>query len=445
MNKNIIGAAIFPHPPIIVDKIGGTRGQEAKITIDGVYKLSKAISELRPETIILVSPHGIAFRDAISMLGEDILKGDFENFGQSQLKYSFYNDLEMVEAIERESRKVDVPLIVVDTKKAATYGAMATLDHGALVPLEFLSKEIDEFNLVSITYGMLEAKELFEFGKCIKRAVESIGRRTILVASGDLSHRLSNDGAYPYSPYGEVFDKEVIKIVQSNDLNSFVSFDSTVSEGAGECGLRCFQVMAGFLDGININSEVISYEGPFGVGYLTALISAKQEDPIIKLAKKSLEHYVRTGKFLMKDIEIPEELLEEQAGCFVSLKKNGQLRGCIGTIAPTKDSLAEEIIVNAVSAGVYDSRFYKVVPEELEDLSYSVDVLKPAEPISDISQLDTEKYGVIVTSGMRRGLLLPNLEGIDSVEQQVGIALMKAGIAPEEPYTMERFEVIRHQ
>lgn len=169
-----------------------------------------------------------------------------------------------------------------------------------------------------------------------------------------------------------------------------------------------------------------------------------EEDPYIHLAKLTLETYVREGRVISIPEGLPEEMVSQKAGVFVSLKKNGQLRGCIGTIMPTTSCIAEEIIQNAISAGVRDPRFYPVTEEELPEIVYSVDVLKEPEPISSMAELDVKRYGVIVRSGRRTGLLLPDLEGVDTPEQQVAIALQKAGIWPGEDYTMERFEVIRH-
>jgi AmmeMemoRadiSam system protein A len=143
--------------------------------------------------------------------------------------------------------------------------------------------------------------------------------------------------------------------------------------------------------------------------------------------------------------DLPPEFFTQRAGTFVSLKKDGNLRGCIGTIEPYRENIAEEIRGNAISAGTQDPRFNAVTPDELNDLVYSVDVLAPAEPVKTAEELDVKRYGVIVTSGRRRGLLLPNLDGVDTVRQQLDIALQKAGIRPTEDYTMERFEVVRYK
>lgn len=169
------------------------------------------------------------------------------------------------------------------------------------------------------------------------------------------------------------------------------------------------------------------------------------EDPYIALARQTIEQYVRTGHRPELPKNLPDEITKRQAACFVSLHRDGQLRGCIGTLEPYCDSLALEIQSNAISASTRDPRFNPLRPEELEGLEVSVDVLFPPEKIQSIKDLDPKRFGVIVSSGLRRGVLLPNLEGIDTTEKQVEIARRKAGIAAGEPITLERFEVVRHE
>ena len=166
--------------------------------------------------------------------------------------------------------------------------------------------------------------------------------------------------------------------------------------------------------------------------------------PLVKLAKDTIELYVREGKVLAprdKDL-VPE--MQGRAGVFVSLKVRGMLRGCIGTFEPCEPDVANEIVRNAISAATGDPRFTAVRPDELASLEYSVDVLTSPEPAKDFTGLDPRRYGVIVQAGRRRGLLLPDLEGVDTVEEQVGIATQKAGIAPGTPVTLFRFEVKRY-
>ena len=227
--------------------------------------------------------------------------------------------------------------------------------------------------------------------------------------------------------------------------------------------------MAGALDRKSVTAEALSYEGPFGVGYGVAYFTVTgrddardfgeqlqnftkkkmadrkaAEDPYVKLARKSIESYVKTGEIADMPTDIPSEITNQRAGAFVSLKKDGRLRGCIGTFLPVQQNLAMEIWGNAISACSRDPRFDPVEEDELPDLVYSVDVLSAPEPISSPSELDPKVYGVIVSCGSRRGLLLPDLAGVDTVEEQISIARQKGGIRPDEKISLQRFRVVRH-
>ena len=166
--------------------------------------------------------------------------------------------------------------------------------------------------------------------------------------------------------------------------------------------------------------------------------------PLVKLAKDTIEEYVRNGNIIKPPSKLPDEM-SEKAAVFVSIKKKGELRGCIGTLQPTKENVALEIIQNAVSSATQDPRFPPVTPAEIDELEYSVDVLSEPERISGKEELDPKKYGVIVKSGENRGLLLPDLEGVDTSEEQIRIAAMKAGIYSAEGMELYRFEVKRYK
>ena len=173
-------------------------------------------------------------------------------------------------------------------------------------------------------------------------------------------------------------------------------------------------------------------------------MKVKEESAYVRLARETIENYIKQGKIITPPLDLPEEMINQKAGVFVSLKKNGNLRGCIGTFLPTQGSIAQEIIKNAISSAVDDPRFSPVIASELGDLTISVDVLSPPEEIYDVSELDPEKYGVIVSSGYKKGLLLPDLKGVDTAEEQVDIAKRKAGIYPGEKVKLYRFEVKRY-
>lgn len=461
----ILGAYLLPHPPIIIEEIGKGEEKKAKNTIDGVKAISIDIKKKSPSTIIIITPHGPLFSDAVSISMEEQLTGNFGRFGNDELKFSYSNNLKLVKEIINNSYDEDIRVAEVDEDLARQYNIDKGLDHGALVPLYFVDKEYKDYKLIHITYGILSPKELYKFGSAIERAIIDSDEDVIVIASGDLSHKLSNDGPYAYSPYGKTFDEKIVNIIKEGKMEDIISFDLDLGERAGECGLRSLMIMAGTIGKYKLETEVLSYEGPFGVGYCTAKIDLvgegiekdildiveknnkynlakirENEHPYVKLARESLEHYVKHGEYL----KIPEEILSIRKGVFVTLKKDGMLRGCIGTIEPVEPSIELEIINNAVSAGTKDLRFDMVKDNELGELVYSVDVLSDAEPIKSMDELDVEKYGVIVSTRYKRGLLLPNLEGVDTVEEQVSIALSKANIRPDEDYKMERFEVVRY-
>jgi hypothetical protein len=164
---------------------------------------------------------------------------------------------------------------------------------------------------------------------------------------------------------------------------------------------------------------------------------------LVEIARETVEKYVKSGVVISPPEDIPSEFLQK-AGVFVSLKKHGALRGCIGTFSPCTEHIVQETIANAVSAATRDPRFSPVTPGELADLVYSVDVLSPPERVLDVQDLDPKKYGIILQSGPRRGLLLPDLEGVDTVADQIRITRMKAGISPSEPVDIHRFTVTRY-
>lgn len=464
----ISGFFAMPHPPIVIPEVG--RGEERKIkdTTDACYKIAEEIVSIEPDTIIIVTSHGPLFRDAISLSYENAIDGDLRNFAAPQVKFNLNIDIALTDQIINYAQKENISTVKITGDFAYQYGLNYELDHGTMVPLYFINKKFTDYKLVHITYGLLPKIQLYRFGMCIKKAVEDMDVDAVFIASGDLSHRLSKDGPYEYSPYGKKFDEELITLLQAGDVAGVFNMDETTVKNAGECGLRSYYIMLGAMDGNEIRGELLAYEGTFGVGYMTMKFSVnptgrdtlselageikekhlekirEEKDLYIKLARESLTHYIVNGDYLEPPSYVPEEMLKNRRGVFVSIKKNGNLRGCIGTIRPVTENIAQEIIRNAVEAGVYDPRFSPVEEDELPELEFSVDVL--TEPVkANKEELDPKKYGVIVRSGHKTGVLLPNLEGVDTVEEQLRIALQKAGISPDEDYDIEKFEVIRHE
>ena len=458
----IVGAVLVPHPPLLLPEIGMGRESEIQSTRNAYQKAAQKVAEWSPDLLVVISPHTAVYADYFHISPGQAARGDMSQFGAPQMQLQVtYDDLFVAE------------LVHLAGEAGISAGSLgerdARLDHGTFIPLWFLQNAGVHCPVVRVGLSGFPPSEHYRLGKCIAKTADTLGRRTVVIASGDLSHKLTKDGPYGFAPQGPEFDEQVTKAMKEGNFLHFLTLDPTFCNNAAECGLRSLQIMAGTLDGQAVNVQMLSYEGPFGVGYAVAVVTPigtdenrhfdllyekqemerltarrKAEDPWVQLARQSLETYIRTGKRLHIPRGLPEELMEQTAGTFVSLHQFGRLRGCIGTVIPVTESVAQEIIQNAISAGTEDPRFPKVRPEELASLEYSVDVLAPPEPVTSPADLDVKQYGIIVTLGRRRGLLLPNLDGVDTVEQQIAIACQKGGIDPREPYSLERFQVVRH-
>jgi AmmeMemoRadiSam system protein A/AmmeMemoRadiSam system protein B len=458
----LLDTFIVPHPPLIVPNVGKGQEKEIQSTIDAYHKVAKRIAELKPDTIIITTPHSIMYSDYIHISPGKVARGNLGDFRAPEVAFEVKYDTEFVNELSELSDQMGISTGTLGEKKKS-------LDHGTMVPLYFINQYYTNYKLVRIAISGLSSLTHYRFGKCISDISNQLEKRVVFVASGDLSHRLKEDGPYGYAKEGELFDKAVVEIIKEGNFLRFLNVDENLCSEAGECGLRSFIIMAGALDGKSVDSSLLSYEGPFGVGYGVAEFKItgnderrryddiyeedqrleleeikKREDSYVQLARLSLEHYIMKGTPLKRPENLLPELIHNKAGVFVSLKKEGKLRGCIGTILPTTECIADEIIQNAISASTQDYRFDPITEEELPWLVYDVDILSESEPISSMDELDVKRYGVIVTSKGKRGLLLPNLEGVNTPEQQVNIALQKANISAKEKYAMERFEVVRH-
>ena len=586
---SIIAAFVVPHPPLVVPGVG-SQDDLAKVarTVAAYEEVSRRISALAPDTLVISSPHVEMYADYLHVAGGQGARGSFARFGAPQARCEVTYDQEFVRALCEAARREGIP--------AGTAGERSPeLDHGTIVPLHFIWQAwdavgsgagsgadtgaaaagagVDEVaatagariaggvgapspaprpRVVRLGISGLSPLAHYRMGQLVARVADALGRRVVYVASGDLSHKLLAEGPCGFAAEGPQFDAAACEAFRTGDFLQLMTLDPGFCERAAECGLRSFIMMAGALDRTPVTPELLSHEGPFGVGYGVAAFTPTegassdpardfdeqylawherdmarrraQESPWVALARRALEAYVTRGERVSARAELdamaqaadaqgeaardggdvkadaaptdaggagvdatreqgmqssaareqgaktgtrhaapafasntPDachpltphvraELEGTRAGCFVSLKKDGQLRGCIGTTGPTKGSLAEEICANAVAAGTRDPRFDPVRPEELPELVYDVDVLGTPEPVADARELDARRFGVIVSaSGGRRGLLLPDLDGVDTVEEQVRIAARKGGIdRTRDRVSLERFEVTRH-
>ena len=459
MAEDDVFGIVAPHPPIFVPAVGGREALVAEASLEALRAAGRALAAFSPQCIVLMSPHAPMVSDAFVVDCSDRVRGSLEQFGDPEV-YERPGDPELASLIVDRLDAADVPVISRDADARLRPG---WLDHASIVPLSFLEPtQTVPVVILSLSYRTYEQHRLV--GKLVHEVAEELGRKVAFVASGDMSHRLKPGAAAGYSPRGAELDAAIVELVGAGRLGDLMGLDPDLVEAGGECGLRSIITLGGFAVDERVPTRVLAYEGPWGVGYLTALVgndaleaASRSETPdsgrkggmpgsdaseIVSLARASVESYVRTGAALheprLTGAEYPD-----QAGAFVSLHRNGMLRGCIGTIAPTRASLAEEVAANAISAATQDPRFPTLAPSELDDLDVKVDVLHAPQSCS-LDDLDPAHYGVIVTSGWRRGLLLPDLDGVDDVASQVAIAMQKGGIGPGDRCEFERFKVDRY-
>ncbi|HEV2911995.1 MAG TPA: AmmeMemoRadiSam system protein A [Pyrinomonadaceae bacterium] len=463
----MVFAGIAPHPPIMVPEVGREAITDVRGSIEAMRDFTERIIASGAETVIIISPHAPLEAHAFVAYNDEHLYGDFAGFRAPDTKVEVPLDKELLEAIERAAAEQNHTVVGIDGY---------ALDHGTAVPLYFLQRNGWKGSVVALGYNFLSNEDHLRFGLSIKHAVDTTRRSAAFVASGDLSHRLKPGAPAGYNADAHLFDKEVVACLREGEPSRIVAIDQDLRRMAGECGYRSMLVALGTVQEIEQDCEVLHYEAPFGVGYMVAQLArrpsmtkhtkaqktaateesstAEQPQPqeekeevsaaaelLPALARRAVEAFVRDGLV----IEAPPDMFDQRAACFVSIKTaRGDLRGCIGTIEPVKQTLAQELIANAINAATRDPRFTPITAKELPQLRYSVDVLSTPEP-ARFEDLDPAVYGVIVedAAGQRRGLLLPDLKGIETARQQVEIATRKAGIAPGTPLKFSRFRVER--
>jgi aromatic ring-opening dioxygenase LigB subunit len=277
-------ASITPHPPLIIPTIG--KPEDLKLvqnTVKAMEKLAGIFNNSEVETLILISPHGPLQFDQFTINKALSFEGHFKNFGDFETEIIFRNDLRLVQEIEKNLKEQKIPVRSVD---------LIELDHGSLVPLYYLSlpsskkssgedkNKTPDFKLIHLAFSLLDFKTHFEVGKILKKAIDSYSliranKRIGIVASGDLSHRLLPDAPGGFSPEGKKFDKKLISLIEKKDVKGILNLDPDFVEAAGECGFRSILILLGALNGLNWKPEILSYEGPFGVGYLVVNFKLK--------------------------------------------------------------------------------------------------------------------------------------------------------------------------
>jgi hypothetical protein len=316
-------------------------------------------------------------------------------------------------------------------------------EHSIEVQIPFLQYFKPDVRIVPIVLAYATPEVYKQIGREIAQAVKESKRDIVLMASSDMTH-------YEPQELAQKKDNEAIKAMLDLDEDGLLKRVEEMN--ISMCGYAPVAALIAAAKELGAKSaELVKYQtsgdttGDYTsvVGYAGIIFSAAEMHPLVSLAKQAVDVYVREGKTISPPALTPE--MQARAGVFVTLHKFGELRGCIGTLEPTTGNVAEEIIQNAISSATRDPRFPPVAPNELEDIEYHVDVLTEPVPVKDKKKLDPKKYGVIVECGWRRGLLLPDLEGVDTVAHQIDICRRKAGIAPNEPIKLYCFEVKRYK
>jgi AmmeMemoRadiSam system protein A len=401
-----------------------------------------------PETVVLISPHSPRRRGMFAIRADGRITGSLARFDAPEMKIDLPADEPFAGTIAEEARSRGVQVWRLRDND---------LDHGATVPLWHLADAGWRGPTILIGLNYPGEPGLIELGEAIAAAARLAGRSVAVIASGDMSHRLQPGAPAGFHPRAKEFDGAFIECLRAGDYRKLLDFDSGLSDLAAEDALDSTLVAASAVNWNAAGHEVLSYEGPFGVGYGVAILHhsptvdvsagaretdvAKIGQELSQVARRSIEAAFRG------DVEKPDMPAEgipgERHGVFVTLRgPRGELRGCVGTLTPRFRSAAEETWHVARDAAFRDGRFAPVGAHELEKLRFEVSVVLPLEEVASTAELDPRRYGVVLATGDgRRGILLPDVKGIETVEQQLEAARHKGGIGELEPVRIQRFAV----
>lgn len=435
-------AALMPHPPILVPAVGRERLADVTASLEAMREISREILATQPETLVLISPHSPRQPMAFAVWNCAELRGTFAPFGAAEEGVSLPVDSAFVQALAQAAPRAGVQVSGI---------AGGQLDHGAAVPLWFLAEAGWSGPTVVIALNTPGAGGIHGLGRAIALAADSLGKRVAVIASGDMSHRLIPGAPAGYEPTAQEFDSRFIALLREKAYRDIERIPPSLQARAAEDVVDSTAVALAATGWNSDGGRVLSYEGPFGVGYGVAILYDAAQDrsgeftsgeDLPKLARRAVESALAGGKSASP--EPGGDFLRQRAGVFVTIKTSGgKLRGCIGTLEnPQAPNIAEETWRNAHSAAFGDRRFPQVTAVELHNLRFEVSVLHSFEPIDSPAALDPSRFGVIVKTADGRGAtLLPAIVGIDTAEQQFRIVCEKGGINPTENVRLTRYRV----
>ena len=316
----IVAAYMVPHPPMIIPQIGRGNEKQVQKTIDAYVHVAKEIAELKPDTVLISSPHAVMYADYFHISPRNQAKGSFTAFGVPGVEIQACYDREFTDMVSELAKQKGFPAGTLGEKDRA-------LDHGTMVPLWFIQNQFQDFKLVRTGLSGLDLTKHYEFGMLLREVSDLLGRRVVYVASGDLSHKLKEYGPYGFAKEGPEYDDRIMNAASQAQFGELFDFEESFCEKAAECGHRSFVIMAGALDGMAVEARQLSHEDVTGVGYgictfhpkemdehrhfLTRKLEEQEKvlteqreksDEYVKLARPSAEHFVKTGRV----IQIPE-------------------------------------------------------------------------------------------------------------------------------------------
>lgn len=424
-------SALMCHAPIVIPSIAGDREREVRASTLAMREAASRVVRSLPDALVLFSPHAPRPRSAYGIFGAERLEGTFERFGRPEIGAVLEGAPRLARAMAEAAGKAGakVELLPDGTE----------LDHGSLVPLWFLGEAgwCGPTVVVSLpAFPRLDDHE--RAGRAFAEAL--VGIRAAWVASGDMSHRLTADAPGGFHPRAKDFDRAVREAVERRAYVSVRGIDENLRELAGEDVLDTLLLAASATGGSSEGGEVLSYEAPFGVGYLVAILSGDQDlsRRLVSAARGALAQPAPRSTLAPRGLPWAK-------GVFVTLWSGNELRGCVGRFDRAFDADIElEVADCAFQSATSDTRFAPVTKEEARALRVEISLLGGLEPVSDPrAELDPDRWGVVVTEGKRRGTLLPGVQGVRTAAAQVSIAMRKAGITLGESVRVFRYPVVK--
>lgn len=448
----ISAAALLCHAPIALPQVAGSRGDACADTTKAMREAAQAVVAADPGAVVVVSPHTPRLRRGFGLVAAPRVHGDFARFGAPEVAFDLDVDRALVAALAdaAAARGVATAEVVLEDE----------LDHGAAVPLAFLVEAGLRCPVVVVALPWEAAwDELVAFGRALADAAASRDGGVALVASGDCSHRLIPGAPAGFDPRAKSFDETLVEKVAAADWDGLFAVDEDLRDVAAEDVVDTLTIAAAATGFPTRDVRVLSYEGPFGVGYLVATLPTPRPDgaaaaasdgdraaaagDVVAVAKGALRAWAEGRAAAPLPCDVPGPV----TGAFVTLRDavTGDLRGCIGRMSLQSRPVNEIVAELAVSAATQDPRFDPVERDEIDRLSVEVSLLEEPVPVDGVHALDPKSAGVVVRCGWKQGVLLPDIDGIDTPEEQLGAVLRKARIRPDEGYELLRFEARKHR